>query len=377
MAENVRFYFGAQAKYDALAEKNSLALYFIEDTQRLYKGDVLIATGANATSLAAGLMSAEDKARLDSLVNSTISGLVPVDGTIVVSDGEGGVKQIGVRLSAQEGNILSAKEDGLFAAEASYTMEKQAEADDGYAVTYKLKKTENGVSTYVGDAVNIPKDKVLQSAVLKTVTEENVPYEGAHVGDQYIDMAFNDETSSHIYVPLGDIGGNVEAEIVIDAANANGLSYVDGSGLSLALASAESNGAMSKEMFAAVDGLLSLDLATKDYVKSTVGVPNAEQFVIDDNGVLNIDSIDAEQVVYQGKKLSELLDNASTAYTWEELPEIVNATPAEAASKIADAPAGAVVKMSEGTVSTAVAVNKSVTVEGVNAGIAQDFAQEV
>lgn len=377
MAENVRFYFGAQAKYDALVEKNSLALYFIEDTQRLYKGDTLIATGANATSLAAGLMSAEDKARLDSLADSTVSGLVPVDGTIVVSDGEGGVKQIGVRLSAQEGNILSAKEDGLFVAEASYIMEKQAEADEGYAATYKLKKTENGVSTYVGDAVNIPKDRVLQSAVLKAVTEENVPYEGAHVGDQYIDMAFNDETSSHIYVPLGDIGGNVEAEILIDAANANGLSYVDGSGLSLALASAENNGAMSKEMFVAVDGLLSLDLATKDYVKSTVGVPNAEQFVIDDNGVLNIDSVDAEQVVYQGKKLSELLDNASASYTWEELPEIVNTTPAEAASRIADAPAGAVVKMSEGTVSTAVAVKKSVTVEGVNAGIAQDFAQEV
>lgn len=67
MANNVLFYFGTQAKYDALVEKQPMALYFIEDTQRLYKGNVLIATGVVATDQVSGLMSAEDKAKLDAL----------------------------------------------------------------------------------------------------------------------------------------------------------------------------------------------------------------------------------------------------------------------------------------------------------------------
>ena len=97
MSQNVKFYFGLQNKYDALTEKNPLALYFIEDTKRLYKGDVLIATGAEATSMASGLMSAEDKAKLDALVVSGggISELVPVDGSLVITDTENGGKAIG------------------------------------------------------------------------------------------------------------------------------------------------------------------------------------------------------------------------------------------------------------------------------------------
>lgn len=377
MAENVKFYFGAQARYDALQEKNSLALYFIEDTQRLYKGDTLIATGASATSMAAGLMSAEDKVRLDNLSTSSVAGLVPVDGSITVTDSEGGIKQIGVKLSAQEGNILAVNGDGLFASRVTYTVEKQAAADAGFEATYRLKMINGDESTYVGDSINIPKDRVLQSAVLKTVEAADVPYDGAKVGDQYIDMAFNDEASSHIYVPLGDIGGDVSTEIKINADNANGLSYVDGTGLSLALASAENNGAMSKEMFVAVDGLLSLDLATEDYVKSVVGIPNAEQFDIDENGVLNIESVDADRVIYQGKTLSEILDSTSNSYTWGELPEVVVTDPVNAVSELSAVNAGAVVKVSDGGVVGNIELNKSVTVAGSNSGIAQNFAQGV
>lgn len=377
MAENVRFYFGAQAKYDALQEKNSLALYFIEDTQRLYKGEILIASGANASALAAGLMSAEDKIRLDSLATNAVTGLSPVDGSIVISAGDGGSKQIGIGLSRVEGNILSIRQDGLYAASASYTMEKQAVAEDGYEATYRLKRTDGDADSYVGDAINIPKDRVLQSAVLKTVEVADAPYEGAEVGDQYIDMAFNDEASSHIYVPLGDIGNDITTEIKIDNGNANGLSYVDGTGLALALASAESNGAMSKEMFSAVDGLLKMDLATKDYVASVIGVPNAEQFSIDENGVLNIESIDADKVTYLGKKLSELIADASDAYVWMELPDVVEMNTADIATELSSVSAGAVVKVSDGTVDDTLSVAKSVTAEGSNAGVAQNYSQEV
>ena len=386
--QNVRFFFtDDKRKYDALIQKNPLALYFIEDAETgyraLYKGDNLIAVGSNASSMAAGLMSSADKQALDKLVaNPGGVEFTPVDGTITIADGEDGKKNIAVAISTKEGNTLTKVDGGLFVPSVpEYSIEKQETPDEGFVATYKLKKTVNGETTYVGDAVNVPKDKVLQSAVLKTVEADGVPYDNAKVGDKYIDMAFNDETQSHIYVPLCDIGGDVSAEIKIDSANANGLSYVDGTGLSLTLASAENNGATSKEMFTPVSGLMELDIATKDDVKSiiseTVGTPNAEQFDIDANGVLTLKEIDADKVIYNGEKLSDVLDSMATSYSWSELPEVVNTDATNVVSAIASAKSGSVVKMGAGTISQAIAVEKSVTVEGENAGVAQNHQQEV
>lgn len=386
--QNVRFFFtDDKRKYDALIQKNPLALYFIEDAETgyraLYKGDNLIAVGSNASSMAAGLMSSADKQALDKLVaNPGGVEFTPVDGTITIADGEDGKKNIAVAISTKEGNTLTKVDGGLFVPSVpEYSIEKQETPDEGFVATYKLKKTVNGETTYVGDAVNVPKDKVLQSAVLKTVEADGVPYDNAKVGDKYIDMSFNDETQSHIYVPLCDIGGDVSAEIKIDSANANGLSYVDGTGLSLTLASAENNGAMSKEMFTAVSGLMELDIATKNDVKSiiseTVGTPNAEQFDIDANGVLTLKDIDADKVIYNGEKLSDVLDSMATSYSWSELPEVVNTDATNVVSAIASAKSGSVVKISAGTISQAIAVEKSITVEGENAGMAQNHQQEV
>ena len=48
---NVRFYIvDLRSKYDALATKDSAALYWIEETQQLYKGSTLFAVGATAVS---------------------------------------------------------------------------------------------------------------------------------------------------------------------------------------------------------------------------------------------------------------------------------------------------------------------------------------
>ena len=260
--QNVRFYFGTQAKYDALIERDSLALYFIEDTQRLYKGNMLLATGANATSMASGLMSAEDKIKLDTLVAGQGLDLQPVDGSITISDGENGVKLIGVAISSQEGNALTKVDGALFVPSVEktivpeYAIEKQEVADAGYTSSYKLKKTVNGEVTYVGDTINVAKDMVLQSVVMKTVAIAGVPYEGAEIGDPYVDMAFNDESASHIYLPVKGLvdtysAGNgieiVDNHISLKLASvANGLVAVDGA-LKLELATTTSAGAMSPE----------------------------------------------------------------------------------------------------------------------------------
>lgn len=117
---NVKFYFGSQAKFDSLIEKDALALYFIEDTQRLYKGDVLLGTGAAVTEQAAGLLSAEDYAQLKKLIAAgPAKALTPVDGTISIEN-----DKIGVKVSKTEGNLIAVKDDGIFAAVKSVSMDQ-------------------------------------------------------------------------------------------------------------------------------------------------------------------------------------------------------------------------------------------------------------
>lgn len=264
MAQNVKFIsVKLQATYDALDVKDSLALYWIQDTQRIYKGDKLYGTGLEATAELAGLMSPEDKAKLDELIASGggLSNLVPADNTVVIADTADGGKSIGVAVSAQEGNVLVKAADGLFVPAAEevhvpeFAIEKQSVAEDGYATSYKLKRTLNGESTYVGDTINIAKDMVLQSATLETVAEADVPYAGAVVGDPYIKMVFNDAHASNIYVPVKGLVDTYTAGIGIEivnnvievkiASDSHGLVAVDGA-LALNLATVESDGAMSK-----------------------------------------------------------------------------------------------------------------------------------
>lgn len=153
MAQNVRFLIATQAKYDQLVKKNEYALYFCLDTQRLYKGDVLIGVGAEATTSAAGLLSAADKAKLDALVAGSTVGLSPIDSSIVITDETDGTKKIAVGISKKEGNLITVESDGLYAVAQptpSYEIEKQEVATDGYSATYKLKKTVGDVVSYCG-----------------------------------------------------------------------------------------------------------------------------------------------------------------------------------------------------------------------------------
>lgn len=261
---NVKFFqVKTQAKYDSLLTKDTLALYWIEETQRLYKGDQLFGTGAEASEQAAGLLSAEDYASLKALVAS--SGLIPVDGTISITNTNGG-KAIGVAIAPDAQNALSVIEGGLFVPNVvvpEYSIEKQITAEDGYSASYKLKKVIGDNVSYVGDTINIAKDMVLQSATLETVVENDVPYAGAIIGDPYIKMVFNAE-ASNLYVPVkglvdtytaGDGIEIIDNKIGIKLAdNTHGLVSVDGT-LTLNLATRKTDGAMSKEDKLIVDSI--------------------------------------------------------------------------------------------------------------------------
>lgn len=274
---NVRFFFTSdKSKFDNLVTKDPFALYFIEEangTTWLFKGENLIAMGSTATSMANGLMSSTDKQNLDDLVTNAVKNLTPVDGSIVVTDGN----KIGVKLSEEAGNILSLKSDGLYVDASGsidvpeYSIEKQAVADEGFNATYKLKKTVGSESSYVGDTINVAIDAVLSSAEFKTVTEVDVPYEGAAIGDPYIELGFNDDARTHLYVPMkglvdtyvaGDGIKIVDNTISVKlGSTTNGLHFVDGT-LNLALATKDAAGAMSAIDKAELDKLVALDIPT-------------------------------------------------------------------------------------------------------------------
>ena len=63
--------------------------------------------------------------------------------------------------------------------------------------------TADGVET--GTKINIPKDLVIESGEVKVVTTADTPYQGAVVGDKYIDITLNDSTEDHIYIPVEDL----------------------------------------------------------------------------------------------------------------------------------------------------------------------------
>lgn len=82
---------------------------------------------------------------------------------------------------------------------------KKETAESGFFATYEI--TQGGEK--VGASINIPKDFLVKSAELKTVTKADEPYEGAKVGDKYIDFVINVKegtaTDEHIYLPVNEL----------------------------------------------------------------------------------------------------------------------------------------------------------------------------
>ena len=241
---NVRFYFGKQAKYDALTERDSLALYFIEDTQRLYKGDVLLATGADATSTASGLMSKDDKIALETLVKSGggIANLTPIDSSIIVDNGK-----IGVLVSTKPGNRVSVETDGLFVGTDPV---QTAKIDDLYSRLTAVEGSLIGGIRYKGSVDTV--DDLPENAAqgdLYEVLEDNS--EWCFNGEKWFmyghTVDFRPVAGDGIEVD----GNNISIKI---APESNGLVIVDGA-LYLDLATATSAGALSAVDKAFIDSI--------------------------------------------------------------------------------------------------------------------------
>ena len=92
-----------------------------------------------------------------------------------------------------------------------YSIVKDPVPDTYFAVYHLTKQVRDGEIVNVGDPITINKDYLVNSADLAVVTTEDVPYDGAQIGDKYIDFVINTKenpsgsTQSHIYLPVNDL----------------------------------------------------------------------------------------------------------------------------------------------------------------------------
>lgn len=96
MAKVKFFAVDLKSTFTAITNKDEFALYWILETQELYKGNLLFAVGKEASVASAGLMSAEDKAKLDTLANiegamrfigksetDPLTGIITINGEVI------------------------------------------------------------------------------------------------------------------------------------------------------------------------------------------------------------------------------------------------------------------------------------------------------
>lgn len=310
MATNlVRFYSGASANFPASPDPN--AIYFLTDKKQIFKGSAKYSDLSQQEALAEQLSKVEDGAEVNviesitvngsqltitdknvsiTIASGTANGTISVNGTDIAITGlksaayeeatafdEAGAaetvkgevvntitgddaievggtttaKTLGLNISAEEGNIIQKKTDGLFAKDVVYGIKKLDSPTLGMSASYQL--TADG--TAVGAVIDIPKDMVVQSGSVKEVTTADQPVTGYQVGDKYIDLVLANAIDSHIYVLVSDLVDNYtaghgisinnrEVAVAVAASGANGL-VVDENGLKLNLATASTAGAMS------------------------------------------------------------------------------------------------------------------------------------
>lgn len=118
---------------------------------------------------------------------------------------------VAVKISTKDGNTLTldttSGKEGLYvptpAAASTYSIVKldANSTTAGAAATYQL--AVDGVAG--GTKIDIPKDMVVSSGEVKTVSTANTPYTGAAVGDKYIELTIANATSDKLYIPVNSL----------------------------------------------------------------------------------------------------------------------------------------------------------------------------
>lgn len=96
-----------------------------------------------------------------------------------------------------------------------YSIIKDDEPTEG-GTTYYLAKDGEPILT---SSINVPEMGLIESGSVETVEEPDVPYDGAVVGDKYIDFVLSTDPPTHIYIPVSDLANTYEAGPGISISN--------------------------------------------------------------------------------------------------------------------------------------------------------------
>lgn len=117
-------------------------------------------------------------------------------------------------------------------------LQDESLGQEDYAKVYKLYQgadsSDMTKNTLVG-TINIPKDLVVKSGTVESVTVNDQPYIGAKVGDKYIDLVIQNQTN-HLYIPANKLvdvytveQNAAEVQLSISANNVISATIVSGS----------------------------------------------------------------------------------------------------------------------------------------------------
>ena len=151
---------------------------------------------------------------LNTALDGKVDSVAAADASVTVTGGKSAV--VGVQISAAAGNLLTLGDDGLKViapSAAEYTIQKAAEAESGFAATYKLMK--DGVQ--VGASINLIKDMVVSGGAVETKSEAGAWGEAG----TYLVLTLANATNDKVYINAGDLieyvtsGSQVGDQVVI------------------------------------------------------------------------------------------------------------------------------------------------------------------
>ena len=181
MAYNVKFAKGSLAGYNALPEKQSDTIYFITDTKALYVGDVKISDTADLTALKTlvGTIPSDvtDAATFAAWIQKVAESVTILDESLKSIAKSG--KAVDVNITDAAGNLaatnvedaiaeLVTKINGVGTAGA-VTVAKSTNIE-GVAARYTFSQGGQAIENAV---IDIPKDMVVKSGTVVTLTEED------------------------------------------------------------------------------------------------------------------------------------------------------------------------------------------------------------
>ena len=172
-------------------EEQKNGIYFVKSIGDGESPGVLVKVGADSDAELAEL-----SAKILELETNKQDKIIAGNGIDLNADG----KTVSIKLDSNSGLSVSAA--GLKA--ANYEIVKLGSAESGASASYQLQRD----GEVAGVTINIPKDMVVSSGSVKVVESVNTPYEGAQVGDVYIDLVIANSSSDHLYIPANKFVDN-------------------------------------------------------------------------------------------------------------------------------------------------------------------------